>query len=252
MPTALPNLYCTVTDLFDALGSEGVDLRQDDHNLATGQTITLTAPALAGAVSLSVSALQFGILAGDTLRFDGGGAPDVVTVVLGAPAALGATSLTILPLAADLPTSAAAFDSGVNVALAKRAVKACQYATSQVRDYCLGRYNDSQLVTSFSVNRWATALAARWLCRRRGQSAPDGINETAEEALEELRQVSVGMIKIGGLGTRTAGWPFISNVTVDPRFDTARVRVETSISEQTPTQYAQYVDWNSVWAIEAF
>ncbi len=141
-------------------------------------------------------------------------------------------------------------DNGVNVALAQRLLMACQTATSQVKDYCCGRYNDSDLLQSWSVRRWARALAARWVCRRRGNVAPKSIEEDAKEALDEMKRVQVSALNISDIGTRTAGWPFISNVIVDPAYDYAKIRVEQPLSEGTPTQYPQHVDWNSILFIE--
>lgn len=242
----LPNLYVMPSDLFDWLGTEGVQLRLDDHNLATGQTIQLTAAAALGATTLAITALQAPLLAGTVLEFDGGGTPAVIEVILSATATLGATSITVNPLSAPLAALSQAFDSGVNVALAQRLVKACQYGTSQVKLYCCSRYDDSELAKSWSVNRWALSLASRWFCKRRAQPCPVGIQEDADEALEEMKQVRVGMLQIEDIGTRTSGWPFLSNVTVDIGYDYAKIRVEPPLSEATPTQYGQHVDWNSV------
>ncbi len=250
MPATLPNLYVNPSDLWDFLSSEGVDLRLDDHNLATGQKIVARTAALAGDTSLAVTALVAPLLPGTTINFDGGGMPAVASVVLTSTGKVGDTTLLVASLPAAIPPLANAWDSGVNVATAARLLKACQYGTSQVKLYCCARYDDSQLVLSWSVNRWATLAAAKWLTTRRGQSAPGSIKADWEEALEEMRQVMVGMLQIEDIAPRTSSWPFISNVTVDINYNTAKVRVEQSISEATPTQYGQYVDWNSVFLLE--
>jgi len=253
MPLVL-NLYTKPQDVFDFLGSEGAQLRLDDHQLASAQTITVTAQSAIAATSLAVTALQWPLIAGTVLEFDGGGAAEVVEVVLTATAALGATSLTIAPLSDTLPAGAAAYDSGVNLATAQRLVKSCQYGTTQVKLWCCSRYQDSDLLLNAgengSVNRWATALAARWLCSRRGQSPPKGVADMAKEALDEMKLVKVGMLQIEDIGTRTSGWPFITNVTLDIGYDYRKLRVETPLSEGTPVQYPQAVDWNSALWVE--
>ena len=250
MPVTLPNLYCKPQDVYDFLGTEGAQLRLDDHLNATGQRITLTANALAGAVSLSITALQYPLLNGTVLEFDGAGTPGVVEVVLAATAPTGATSLTVQPLTSAINALSQATDSGVNVALAQRLVKACQYATSQVKLYCCGRYDDSALAINWSANRWATALAAKWLCKRRAQGCPKAIAEDADEALDEMKAVQSGRLALEDIGTRTSGWPFISNTTVDVAYTVAKVRVEPQISEATPTLYPQYPDWSSILLLE--
>jgi hypothetical protein len=247
----LPNLYCSPNDVYDFLGSEGAQLRLDDHNLASGQIVTVTGTGAAvGAASIPITALQFPLIAGTDLIFDGGNMPQVNEVVLSATGKVGDTTLTVNPLTLAMNAGAAARDSGVNAALAQRLVKACQYATSRVKLYCTPRYDDSQLATTWSCNRWATTLAAQWLCRRRAQPVPKGIAADAEEVMDELKGVRFGVLNIEDIGTRTSGWPFISNATVDPAYDYMKTRVEPNLSEGTPTQYAQTIDWNSALFVE--
>lgn len=251
MPSQPPSpLYAMPSDLYDYLGTEGVQLRLDDHQLATGQTVMLMSTAVLGATTIPVTALQFPLLAGSMLEFDGGGTPSVVQAVLSTVAMVGATSLTVLPLLTQIEAYAQAQDNGVNLATGYRLLKACYYGTATVNDYCLTRYDVNVLQTSWTVNRWATCLAARWVASRRGNAPPNSILEDVKEAMAELKQVKMGTMAISGCGTRTAGWPFFSNVRVDIGYDYARTRVEPNISEGTPTQYAQYVDWNSLLCIE--
>jgi hypothetical protein len=255
-PNALPNLYCSPNDIFDNLGSEGVQLRLDDHNQASGQVLQVTAATAVGGTSISITALIRPLLAGTVLEFDGGGMPALVQAVLTATAPIGSTSITVSPLvdgngvATQVFQYAQATDSGVNLALAQRLIKGCIYGTSQVQLYCLNRYNDSDLKTAFEPNRWATALASRWVSSRRGQSPPTGVVEQADEALDELRQVRVGMLSIPGIGTRSAGWPFLSNFSLDIGYDYNKLRVEPQLSEGTPTQYPQHIDYNAALFLE--
>ena len=65
-----------------------------------------------------------------------------------------------------------------------------------------------------------------------------------------MKQVRVGMLSISDIATRSAGWPFLSNVTVNLAYDYNRVRVESQLSEGTPTQYSQHIDWNSALLLE--
>lgn len=246
MPVALPNLYTAPQDVYDQLGAEGVDLLLDDRNEATGQKVTASVAAAQGATSLPITPLLYPLLAGTTLQFAGAGT-DQTPVTLTAVANTGAVSLSVQPLAVQVNAQAVALDTGANVAAARRLVKACQYGTSRVKLYCCTRYDDSQLVMAWSCNRWATALGAQWLCRRRRQSAPKGIEEDAKEALREMALVNTGAMSIEDIGTRTSGWPYMSNVDVDVRYEVARVRVIPLLSEGTPTNYSQFVDWNSVY-----
>lgn len=117
--------------------------------------------------------------------------------------------------------------------------------TSKVKLYCNARYDDSQLVLSGTVLDWATIAAAKFLCTRRAQSCPKSILSDYEEAIEEMRMVQSSELSLEDIGTRGVDWPSISNIIVNPGYDGMRARVQQGISEQTPTAYGQYVDWNS-------
>ena len=246
----LPNLYCVPNDLFDFLGIDGGQLRADDNGLATGQTIIATADAPANATTIPCTALQWALLNGSVLEFLGSGMPATVEVKLSALALTGSTSLQVQPLSAQVNNLAYAVDNGNNLATAQRLTLSCQRGTAKVKLYCCGRYDDSQLCQSWSVNQWALACAAYWYSTRRSQSAPKAIKDQYDEALEELKAVQKAELWIEDIGTRTSGWPFITNSTVNIAYDIAKSRVEPSISEGTPTVYPQYVDWNSYCLLE--
>lgn len=245
----LPNIYCSPSDVDDYLGAESVDLSLDDQLLATMQTVSVVADAAAGAGSVSIAPLQAPLLRGAQLKFYGGAMPAVVTVGLASVGQVGDTTLTVAPLSAGVNAEATATDTGVNVATAARMAKGCKYATAEVKRYCCNRYDDSVLATSWSVNWWATVIASRWVAKRRRQPTPEGLKEDYEKVEKELLMVLNGAMCIEDIGTRTSGWPFITASTIDVRYDIVKARVEPQLSEGTPTQYAQYVDWNSVFSL---
>jgi hypothetical protein len=71
-----------------------------------------------------------------------------------------------------------------------------------------------------------------------------------EEAITEMRMVQSGQLQLEDIGTRGVDWPTVTNITVNPGYDYMRSRVEPNISEQTPTAYNQYIDWNSAAFLE--
>jgi hypothetical protein len=77
-----------------------------------------------------------------------------------------------------------------------------------------------------------------------------GIESDYEETVEWLKGVRSGNYNIGNIGTRTSGWPFLSNVTLDLGYTVRKIRVETQISEPTGCQYSQAIDWSSYWLLE--
>jgi hypothetical protein len=246
----LPNLYTSAADIVALLGSEGVDLSLDDHNMATGQKIEVTAPAPIGSITINITALSAPLLAGSVLQFDGAGLSNILVVTLTSTGLVGDTSLLIAPLAVAMPALAFAEDSGVTTYLAGLLVRGASYATAWVKRYCCNRYSDSDLATAWSVNEWATTYAARWVCQRRRQGCSKGLQKDFERMEKEIKQVQYGNLHIEDIGTRTSGWPFFSNTTLDLLYTIQKVRVEPQISEGTPTQYPQLTDWQAMFRIE--
>lgn len=241
-------LLTTPQDVIDSAGIAGVQLREDDATLASGQVISLTSGGTVGSTTLVVPALQYPLLNGTVLTFNQAGMDEPVDVTLAAVANASAISLTVVPLTTAIPNGAQATDNGVNVWQASLALKGCKYATDRVALYC-NRYSLPNLQTSWVVNQWATTFALHWLAKRRMMAAPQGVQADYETALEELKQVQRGELQLPNVAPRTSGWPFMSNVTIDLTFPVRRVRVEASISEPTPTQFPQSVDYNSILSV---
>lgn len=249
MPVTLSTLFCTPQDVWDLLSTEGVDLREDDHNLATGQIITTGAAAAVGATSLTITALPVPLLKGAELTFDDAGMSVPVTAQLTAAATVGSTTLSVTALTTAIASGATARDSGVNASTGARLLVGTRKGTSKVKLYCNQRYDDSQLRLSGTVVDWATVVAAKFLCTRRAQGCPKSIQADYDEAIEELRMVQSGQLSIEDIGTRGVDWPTVTNIIVNPGIDGMRARVQPGISERTPTNYGQFVDWNSSIAL---
>lgn len=123
--------------------------------------------------------------------------------------------------------------------------KARYWATRKVDFFCMARYADSALATSWVVNEWAIILACFWLSSRRANPVPNSILELYKEAMEELKSVQAGRFEIPDIGQRAAAFPAWSNVRVDPMSRLRKIRVERPISEPTPTPYRQDRDWSA-------
>ena len=246
-PAQQQYLYTQPNDLWAWLSIAGVDMRLDDQNSSTGQNVLATATAVEGATSVSIAALPWPLLKGTNLQFEGGGMSAVVPVVLTGTASTGATSLSVAALEGDVAAQATARDSGVNVAMAQNLIRACCYGTDKVNRYCMGRYNPEDLITSWSANEWATIWAAWWLCSRVLRSIPQAVKAAWEGkggALDELKMVMSSQMQVPGIGTRSAGWPFIDNVTVNPAYYNHKIRLQQTMSDPQNTQFGTYVDWS--------
>lgn len=109
--------------------------------------------------------------------------------------------------------------------------RAVGLATERVNGYCSGRYNASDLVNSWQAWDAATVIAARWLCARRGNPVPDGINALYEEIVHWLEQVRAGQVFLGDVAPRDEGYFGWSNIELDQRYWLKKLRVIKPISQ---------------------
>ncbi len=131
-------------------------------------------------------------------------------------------------------------------------LQARNYATARVKFYCQVHYDDADLATSWLVNEWATIIAAHRICVRRVNPVPDSIHallfgtgDPDRGVMGDLLDVRDQKAQIPDIGYRHVPWPAWSNVTVDPRYRLKQIRVQRPISERTPTEYSQSIDWSS-------
>jgi Protein of unknown function (DUF1320) len=126
------------------------------------------------------------------------------------------------------------------------------WASAQINCYAAGLYSPVNLAQSWTVNRWCAIIAARRLCMRRGNPVPKSLAEDYKETMEELASVRRGDLPIdpniiGYRNNMSFAW---SNVTMQPGYRLRKVRVETQISDPTPTSYPQSIDWRTQFLYE--
>ena len=129
-------------------------------------------------------------------------------------------------------------------------LNAVNYATGKCNLYLLERYEASILVDSWIVHHWATVIAARWLCKRRGNSVPESLEDEYEEIIEEMQKVKEGELSLGDVAQRESDQPTFSNVTVDTTYDLRQIRVQRPISEQSPSVFPQQRHHPSDYLVE--
>lgn len=129
--------------------------------------------------------------------------------------------------------------------MAASKLQARNYATARVKFYCQPRYRTEDLGTSWLANDWATALAAAWLCSRRGEDPPKALAELAKAAIDDMAEVRAGRAHVPDIGTANPDWPAWSNVTLDARYRVRQARVQRPISEPTPASYPQSPDYRA-------
>jgi len=101
-------------------------------------------------------------------------------------------------------------------------------ATDMVNFYCGLHYNESDLETSPLVRRWTTWVACYLLSQRRGN--PAIFADRMGEVLALLEEVSRHDRIIPRLPTREDLTPAMSNVHIDDKFRTHKIRVHPTIS----------------------
>jgi hypothetical protein len=120
---------------------------------------------------------------------------------------------------------------------------------TQSRYYSTAKVNMDRLMQeSWTVNRWTTVGASRWIRKRKGQPVPSSIESDYKEAQAEMLKVAGGQMYIEDLGCGQADWPAWSNTVVRPEYWLAKSRVQRAISEQAsgaPVGYGQNTDWIS-------
>jgi hypothetical protein len=93
-------------------------------------------------------------------------------------------------------------------------------------------------------------FGSQWMARRFCRTPPASIDKQVEDAIKECRMVQMGQMQVPGIGVRSAGWPFIDNVTVNPAYFNHKIRLQQTISDPTPTQFGAYVDYSDIYNIE--
>lgn len=104
-------------------------------------------------------------------------------------------------------------------------------ATDVVNQYAEGRYESSNMKLSSWVRRRATWIGAYLLSQRRGN--PSQFNQRYQEILDELKAVAAGQISIPRLPIREELTPAHSNLVIDDRFHSRKIRVQRNTSTGT-------------------
>jgi hypothetical protein len=121
-------------------------------------------------------------------------------------------------------------------------------ATDIVNQYVLGLYEEIDLADNRWVRTRASWIGLTQLCRRRGNPVPDSVLQRYEEIIEELLQVRDGFMQIPRLPTRADIVPVMSNLRVDDRYLSRKLRVNPNISTgqisgQQDIDYFWTYDW---------
>lgn len=115
-----------------------------------------------------------------------------------------------------------------------RVTRSTYVGTAFVNRYCIQRYEEAQLATSWSVWHWATVRAAFWLCCRRGNPIPGSLAQLMKETVDELKEVAARRMPVDDLGDRNIMQAAWSNVRLDGRYSVRQLRFQRALSDRTP------------------
>jgi phage gp36-like protein len=125
-------------------------------------------------------------------------------------------------------------------------------ATETINYYCFTHYEPGHLKTSGWINRRAVDLAVYLLSIRRGNTPTASMEKLYKQAIMWLEGVHSAKYEVPGIPVRATQAPAFSNVRIDQRYPVQRIRVETVLSERTPTPYAQPIDWSAAYEYSDF
>jgi hypothetical protein len=118
--------------------------------------------------------------------------------------------------------------------IARLTTDAVNYATARCNLYLCKRYSTTQLGTDWNVQRWATDIAAVWMCQRRGNPCPESLLKRLGDSMDEMVAVQNGSMDLAEAAERVADLPYFSNGTLDNRYRLRQWRIERPLSDQTP------------------
>jgi len=89
------------------------------------------------------------------------------------------------------------------------------------------------------------------MATRRFNAIPSEIATEYDEAMLEMKAVQGGQLQIEDIGTRSAAAPFMDNLTGIDWLTYTKTRVESITSDAVPSQQPQFIDWGSIYSLEA-
>ncbi len=129
-------------------------------------------------------------------------------------------------------------------AIASYVTDCIEMATAEIMMYCSARYSRETLQQSVWVKWTAATMTAYFITRRKGFESPASLVARYTSLIDTLKLIQQGGMSIPELAERNESAPAMSNVTIDSRFQTAKTRVERTIStgKQPANGITQNVD----------
>lgn len=118
-----------------------------------------------------------------------------------------------------------------------------EQASGEILLYLANRYDPDALTESILVRRWATVGAAFYLCQTRNNPPPESLAGQWERLIADpdgiIPKIGRGALRLAGVEMRYDSRPAFSNLRVDRRWPTSKVRVTRVNSSDAPTELTQ-------------
>lgn len=126
-------------------------------------------------------------------------------------------------------------DTGLDLATDTGLVDDCIARGSEKIDMSVAKRYDTSAIQSHRWVKWCCAvISAVFLCRRKGWPVPSSLSEEYGEYLEQLQEIRDGKLDIEGVPDRNISIPSMSNLRVDMRYRTQKMRMESIVSTGRP------------------
>lgn len=112
-------------------------------------------------------------------------------------------------------------------------------ASAEIDMAVLRRYVEADVASDRNLNRWATVMACRFACLRRGNAPPESLEIEFQRITDPesgfLSRLKDGRDMLPGVPLRNRNVPAFANLTVDRRYTREQVRVTMANSNGDPT-----------------
>ena len=113
-------------------------------------------------------------------------------------------------------------------------------ATDEIDMYARQQYTPAVLATSTLITRWCVVMSARFLQERRGNTVSGSIEVQWDRIMENLEKVSKSRLQLPGLAKRADLRSTWSNLDIDRRYHSRKIRVDKRSSSTAPTVLTQH------------
>lgn len=115
-------------------------------------------------------------------------------------------------------------------------------ASEELEMYLRGKFEPASLAQSGLVTRWCTTMACYFLTLRRGNEPPQSLIDEFNRITGVLEKILSGTATLPGVAQRAGQQMTMSNLRVNRRFATQKIRAIADTSSNTPSAVDRHLD----------